>query len=177
MAWVLEPLKPVRKRRTLPRGVTRATAAPKWDVSTSPTTHMFPSLPSAIPSTKKNGTLNRRVRPAVVMRATCPLTPYHKDPSRPAAIGPGSATLRGTRNSLIFPAGVTRPMRSRRSVNQTLPSRPAVIDIGLVPGFSNSVIAPAGVMRPITSKSSVNQRLPSGPAVIAPGDWPIPTLK
>src|SRR5438874_572241 len=56
------------------------------------------------------------------------------------------------------------------SVNQTLPSGPAVMPIGLLKGvgIANSVIAPAGVMRPIRLASySRNQTLPSGPPVIA----------
>ena len=56
------------------------------------------------------------------------------------------------------------------SVNQRLPSGPAVMPCGLllaVSAAANSVMVPAGVIRPILlPPSSVNQRLPSGPAVI-----------
>jgi hypothetical protein len=59
-----------------------------------------------------------------------------------------------------------------RSVNQTLPSGPAVMPSGELPaGRGNSVIAlgAPGVMRPILPPTSVNQRLPSGPRVIPSG--------
>src|SRR2546427_436020 len=55
------------------------------------------------------------------------------------------------------------------SVNQRLPSGPAVIPVRTLSavGIGNSVIVPLGLMRPILLPlSSVNQRLPSGPAVI-----------
>src|SRR5437763_734208 len=58
------------------------------------------------------------------------------------------------------------------SVNQRLPSGPAVIPSGPLPyvGRGNSVIMPLVLMRPILLPSgSVNQRLPSGPAVIPHG--------
>src|SRR5215468_1448581 len=57
------------------------------------------------------------------------------------------------------------------SVNQRLPSGPAVIPKGplLTVGIENSVIVPVGVMRPILLLDSVNQRLPSGLAVIDAG--------
>src|SRR6266487_1455174 len=61
------------------------------------------------------------------------------------------------------------------SVNQRLPSGPAVIAPGRLPGVGrgNSLMRPPGVMRPILFPStSVNQRLPSGPAVITPGWLP-----
>jgi hypothetical protein len=72
------------------------------------------------------------------------------------------------------PAGVIRPIRlAPLSVNQRLPSGPAVIPTGFVTAVvgkgdrGNSVTSPAGVIRPIRFPiSSVNQRLPSGPAVI-----------
>ena len=79
-----------------------------------------------------------------------------------------------TENSVITPAGVIRPIRSGNcSVNQRLPSGPAVISAGWPPGVmpaENSVITPAGVIRPIRpARDSVNQRLPSGPRVIPKG--------
>src|ERR1700722_4014757 len=61
------------------------------------------------------------------------------------------------------------------SVNQRLPSGPAVIPVGF-DNEPNSVIAPAVVILPIfpspakLSPSSANQRLPSGPSVIPKGD-------
>src|SRR5229473_2168887 len=58
------------------------------------------------------------------------------------------------------------------SVNQRLPSGPAVIAPGWLPGVGrgNWLMLPPGVMRPIASvPTSVNQRLPSGPAVIPIG--------
>src|SRR5512135_6752 len=69
---------------------------------------------------------------------------------------------------------VTRPiLLPFCSVNQRLPSGPAVIPVGpllAVGSGPNSVMMPAGVIRPILLPfCSVNQRLPSGPAVIPVG--------
>src|SRR6266700_3304691 len=61
------------------------------------------------------------------------------------------------------------------SVNQRLPSGPAVIPSGVLLPFErgNSLMVPPGLMRPILLPSiSVNQRLPSGPAVIPSGLLP-----
>src|SRR5271166_4101563 len=76
----------------------------------------------------------------------------------------------------MAPCVVMRPIVCpSSSVNQRLPSGPAVMLIGalLAVGMANSVMMPPGVMRPIllpnTGFSSVNQRLPSGPAVIPVG--------
>src|SRR5260370_21109132 len=58
------------------------------------------------------------------------------------------------------------------SVNQRLPSDPAVMSAGklLLVGSGYSVILPLGVMRPIwLAWNYVNQRLPSGPAVMPIG--------
>src|SRR2546421_9377974 len=58
------------------------------------------------------------------------------------------------------------------SVNQRLPSGPAVIQRDTLPavGTTNSVMMPAGVLRPILLPClSANQRLPSGPAAIPLG--------
>src|SRR5271157_3381020 len=69
---------------------------------------------------------------------------------------------------------VSRPiLLPVNSVNQRLPSGPAVIPtgplLGVMPAL-NSVTVPPGVIRPIRSPDcSVNQRLPSGPAVIKAG--------
>jgi hypothetical protein len=55
-------------------------------------------------------------------------------------------------NSVIAPVGAIRPtLLPSRSVNQTLPSEPAVIPrgIALAVGMVNSLIVPFGVMRPI----------------------------
>src|SRR3989454_1552325 len=80
----------------------------------------------------------------------------------------------------MSPVGVIRPtLLPQDSVNQRLPSGPAVMPSGLLlplggqlrlGGRGNSVITPAGVIRPILLPlSSVNQRLPSGPAVMLSG--------
>ena len=69
--------------------------------------------------------------------------------------------------------GRIRPiLLASASVNQRLPSGPAVIPAGTLSavGIGNSVIVPLGVIRPILLPlSAVNQRLPSGPAVIPTG--------
>src|SRR6266851_5201232 len=63
-----------------------------------------------------------------------------------------------------------RPMLFPASVNQKLPSGPAVIPSGelLCVGTGNVVMLPLGVMRPMLFDSA-NQRLPSGPAVMPLG--------
>src|SRR5438034_1309319 len=73
-------------------------------------------------------------------------------------------------------ARLTRPILfAEFSVNQRLPSGPAVIPSGplLLVGIGNSVMVPLVVIRPILFPAglvcSVNQRLPSGPAVMPPG--------
>src|SRR5262249_18790557 len=75
----------------------------------------------------------------------------------------------GTANSVITPAGVIRPIRSvTPSVNQTLPSGPAVISTGSLSGerpWRNSVIWPPGAIRPMAGISA-GYRLPSGPRAI-----------
>src|SRR5437588_192668 len=81
--------------------------------------------------------------------------------------------LEASGNSVIFPLVVIRPILFRlSSVNQRLPSGPAVIPWGeLCPvGTENSVIWPVGVMRPTWFFfTCTNQRLPSGPRVIPSG--------
>src|SRR5260370_41719029 len=70
----------------------------------------------------------------------------------------------------MVPFGLMRPiLLLPSSVNQRLPSRPAVIPQGALPavGMGNSVMMPLGLMRPILLPvPSVNQRLPLGPAAI-----------
>src|SRR2546430_1940861 len=89
---------------------------------------------------------------------------------------PGVATA----NSVMSPVGVIRPtLLPQDSVNQRLPSGPAVMPSGLLlplggqlrlGGRGNSVITPAGVSRPkLLPPFSVNQRLPSGPTVMLSG--------
>src|SRR5215469_13599577 len=81
----------------------------------------------------------------------------------------------GIANSVITPSGVIRPtLLPRASVNQRLPSGPAVISQGAERGVGtgNSVSTPSGVIRPIRLPGiSVNHRFPSDPAVITRG-WP-----
>ena len=59
------------------------------------------------------------------------------------------------------------------SVNQMLPSGPAVIQNGVLAGvmpLAYSVMTPAGVILPtLLPAISVNHRLPSGPVAIPPG--------
>src|SRR5436309_13582373 len=71
-----------------------------------------------------------------------------------------------------FPDVIRPILETPDSVNQRLPSGPAVIHEGWLLGVDtgNSVRVPVGVMRPIwLSLLSMNQRLPSGPAVISAG--------
>jgi len=67
-----------------------------------------------------------------------------------------------------MPAGVIFPtLLPPYSVNQTLPSGPAVRSerpLSAVPAAPYSVTTPAGVIFPILPSCSVNQTLPSGPA-------------
>src|SRR5690348_8120467 len=105
-------------------------------------------------------------------------------PSGPTVIAPGPLLGVGVGNSVIaWVLGSIIPILLVRlshpvlvgwpgSVNQRLPSGPAVIPKGepSVRGRGNSVIARvAGLMTPILPTWSVNQRLPSGPAVILAG--------
>ena len=72
----------------------------------------------------------------------------------------------------MTPAVVMRPiLLPGVSVNQRLPSGPAVMSSGewLPAGVGNSVTAPEGVIRPILPSDSANQRLPSGPGAIPSG--------
>src|SRR5258707_1196545 len=81
----------------------------------------------------------------------------------------------------MVPLGLMRPILlpiitfcwlNSTSVNQRLPSGPAVIPSGtlLEVGTGNSVMEPLGLIRPILLPfHSVNQRWPSGPAVIPIG--------
>src|SRR5579864_3983507 len=72
--------------------------------------------------------------------------------------------------SVTVPEVVMRPMLLPfSSVNQSAPSGPVVMPLGLEEGVSTgySMITPAVVMRPILPTPSVNQSAPSGPAVIA----------
>ena len=72
----------------------------------------------------------------------------------------------------MTPLGVMRPtLCTLGSVNQRLPSGPAVMSNGLpVTGKGNSVMTPAVVMRPMRFPNcSVNHRCPSGPVTISAG--------
>ena len=84
---------------------------------------------------------------------------------------------RPTLYSVIAPAGVIRPiLRTPASVNQTLPSGPAVIALGLRSEASlNSATEPvAGLRRAIRCllPCTVNQREAFGPAVTCCGSRP-----
>src|SRR5207302_3705960 len=83
--------------------------------------------------------------------------------------------VRPTLYSARVPVGVILPMALVPvSVNQRLPSAPAVIPDGLVPGVRlYSTTSPLGVIWPILLvPASVNQRLPSGPAAMPIGLLP-----
>src|SRR2546425_8138075 len=83
-----------------------------------------------------------------------------RGPLRGAGLGSGG-------NSVTTPAGVICAiLLPKNSVNQRLPSRPAVMAKGplsLMRSEANSVITPAEVIRPMTPETSANQILPSGP--------------
>ncbi len=60
-------------------------------------------------------------------------------------------------NSVTTPAGVIRPILPASSVNQRLPSGPAAIPCGKLPGVipaEYSVTVPVGVIRPIRPMNS-----------------------
>src|SRR5207302_2039334 len=88
----------------------------------------------------------------------------------------GSPGLSGRPNGVINGPGTIRPiLPALYSVNQTFPSEPSAMPLGLLlaVGIGNSVISPSLVTRPIwLAGPSVNHRFPSGPAVIqnAPPD-------
>ncbi len=78
---------------------------------------------------------------------------------------------------MTTPAGVIRPtLLAVNSVNHKLPSGPAAIHEGELPGempAENSVTTPAGVIRATRLPSgSATHRLPSGPAAIPRGPLP-----
>ncbi len=101
----------------------------------------------------------------------------------------------GTGNRSILPAVVIRPI-APFSPNQSTPSGPIVIDVGVagvpavsgfdpagggISGTANSVATPEVLIRPISPGTPVNHKAPSGPATIAvavacvlavPGDDP-----
>src|SRR5207302_5644762 len=78
---------------------------------------------------------------------------------------------------VMAPAGVIRPTLAFSvvivSVNQRLPSGPAVMAKGKLPaGRLNGVTVPLGVMRSMLPRSSTNHKLPSGPRVMPAGIAP-----
>src|SRR5579862_7948151 len=83
----------------------------------------------------------------------------------------GLLLAEGGVNSVVTPAGVIRPiLLLPNSVNQRLPSLPAVMLTG-TRFVTNSMIPPLTVILPIRLPVySVNQRLPSGP-VQMPFGW------
>src|SRR6185312_17119918 len=109
----------------------------------------------------------------------------HKAPSGPIVMLPGSALAPGTEYSLMVPCGVIMPMKplalaqkstpqsdSLLSVNQTLPSGPALIPFGCA-AVGNSLKAPDTVIRPMRlGNGSVNHSAPSGPAAMLAGSVP-----
>src|SRR5436189_29846 len=83
-----------------------------------------------------------------------------------------------SRNSVITPVGVTRPIPAvPGSTNHRLPTGPAVFPSGRLTavGTGYSVTVPLGMMRLILLPAlvpvpaSVNQTLPSGPAAMPDG--------
>src|SRR3982750_2732842 len=109
-------------------------------------------------------------------------------PSAPAVIATTDPATGVLLNSVIWPAGVTRPRTvldpsMLRSANQPFPSGPALIDVAGPCSGPNSVASRVvGLYLPIRRPVySVNQRLPSGPVVIAyacdPGVIPVQTMR
>src|SRR6266536_5921868 len=93
--------------------------------------------------------------PAVVNRPILllMLTVKQRAPSGPAVIPLRSLGLEvGTRNSVMTPPVVIRPILGPPSVNQRAPSDPAVMALALANavGMVNSVMTPAVVIRPIS---------------------------
>src|SRR5258708_28867332 len=109
-------------------------------------------------------------RPILLLRSV-----NQRAPSGPVVMKAEVLSDAGSGNSLMWPAGVMRPILPG-SVNHRLPSGPAVMSSEeLLGGSGNSLIVPVGVMRPILPLSplvfgmlttSVNQRALSGPVVM-----------
>ncbi len=110
--------------------------------------------------------------PDVLMAPTSWSAANQSLPSGPETIESVPPTI-GMVNWVTRPFSVIRPIFGpASSVNQRLPSGPAVIALSLAqgPGTRNWVIWPAVVIRPIQfAPCWVNQRLPSGPAAMALG--------
>src|SRR5579871_2931586 len=165
----------IGNRAISPSGVRRPIAPVVLSVN-----QRLPSVPAAIPLGRPPGTGegNSVTCPPGVMR---PIALPVQEPGAPSkhsvnqrflsgpTVIPSAEPAVGIGNSVICPPGVIRPTLLLVSVNQRLPSGPAVILVGPLPvvGRGNSVICPPGVIRPSLSASgSVNQRLPSGPLVM-----------
>ena len=93
--------------------------------------------------------------------------------------GPGGSVFAGSVYSVmrVGELGLNTPILSApHSVNQILPSGPAVMPAGVLEavGIVYSVNTPLGVIFPIMLPfNSVNQMFPSGPAVIPHGFEPV----
>src|SRR5689334_16665384 len=92
-------------------------------------------------------------------------------PGSKKLVAPGIDKEKTWAPALTAVAGwITPNFPSEASVNQILPSGPAVMPDGIEPVIPREmeVMEPAVVMMPILSAPcSVNQRLPSGPGVIS----------
>jgi len=101
----------------------------------------------------------------------------HSAPSGPRVIKTGCNPDGTGNSSIVAPSVVMRPiLLALRSVNQSLPSNPLAMPLGVpdIVGIGNWVmVGPLGVTRPIVLASgSVNHRLPSGPATMSNGPNP-----
>src|SRR5260370_3793434 len=143
--------------------------------------HRLPSPgPPAMPLGRA-GAVNSVTTPAGEMRRALLAEPppfvYQRLPSGPDAIPVG--LLPGVESvgySVMAPAVVLRPILLEfGSVNQRLPSGPAVIHQAAPDEPRYSVMVPPGVIRPIPGPPvSVNHRLPSAPAAIDTGRTGLP---
>src|SRR5437016_6696253 len=136
---------------------------------------MLPSGPLAIENGKVRPLPNSVMTPLVVIRPIFPPPPSvnQRFPSAPTMISFGEEFSVGIGKLVRFRLGSSsrQILFAISSVNQMLPSGPAVIPIGkLKVGVRNSVITPCGVIRATWLWfCSVNQKLPSGPRVIEIG--------
>src|SRR5690348_11080797 len=178
-SWNASPPRPAENSLTCPPAVTRPIALGE-PVSVNQMFRSGPSVTKATWAPELRPLVLSVICPAGVIRPSpASAAPNHRFPSAPAAMPLTFGALTG--NSVIWPAGVIRPIALvvPVSVNHRLPSGPAVSPRGKAPGFKppeNSVIWPLGVIRPIAgSLASVNQIFPSGPAAMNVGCEPAPS--
>ena len=153
--------------------------------------HRFPSAPAAIedgsaagcrPAVYDDTTPSVVIAPIPVAKSFSPIVTMavnHSRPSGPAAIASSTMTP-PVSNSVTVPSGVILATALfDGSTNHMLPSGPAVMPTGSLPGVmpaENSVTAPSGVTRPtFAALCAVYQTFPAASVAIRVG-WLTPLV-